>query len=202
MQRTQRQASNCFAYINEANIDHPGNGKKQFIEILQICNEPLGRVVKPNLHGYELAILQGYPVQLVFVLDLYEFPLKDIEGMRYAFVIGGEDVPLSWKTDIGDNRAQSTYSDSKWPVGDEFPFGILLMYSKDRRNIQHISLNKRNRDGNYLPRKIDFDLNILRSYTQDMLVYGRSVHTHRCRIFEQIMENVNVIREHSLMTSS
>ena len=188
VRRRKRQASNCFAVINEANIDHPGSGRKQFIEILQICNGPLAQGVKPSLSGYKLVILQGSPVQMIFVLDLSELRMTKVDDMGYVFVIGGADVNLHWKFDFSDSRAQNVYSGSALPVGDESPFGILLMYARDRRDIKNVKLTKRDASGNYVPRIIDFNFNVMRLYTLDMLVYGRKVHTNRCSIFEKIMQ--------------
>ena len=186
-QRLTRHTPICSAVINEANLDDPGTRKKQFIEILQICNGPLQNSFKPSLDGYKLAILQGSPVQIVFVLDLSEFRITKVDDMGYVFVIGGEGVALDWKINLNDRRVQNTFTDSTLPLGDKSPFGILLLNANEKKLPKHVKLTK-NHDGTCAPRTIDFDFNVLKLYTLDMLVYGRKVPTNRCIVFEKIMQ--------------
>ena len=132
-------------------------------------------------------------MQIVFVLDLSELKMTEVQGMGNVLVIGGEDVSLDWKVGLTDSRIQTVYSDFRLPLGDESPFGILLMAANDKKQIKDVKLSKRDANGKFLPRVIDFNFDVMRQFTLDMLVYGRKVHSHRCSVFEKIMQRENFL---------
>ena len=127
--------------------------------------------------------------------DLNNKKFTVVSDLGSTFVLAGAAVQLAWKMNLTDTAVQNVYADSSLPLGDDCPYGILLMHAKDKRLLSLISLNKRNAAGQLLPRQLNFDFNIILSYTVDMIVYGRKAATNRCTVFEKIFQKVDKVTE-------
>ena len=134
-------------------------------------------------------------MEIVFVADLKNKKFTVVPELGSTFVLAGASVQLSWQMNLTDPAVQSAYVDSSLPLGDECPYGILLLHAKEKRLLSLVSLNKRNAAGQLLPRPLNFDFNIMRSYTVDMIVYGRKATTNRCTVFEKIFAKVDKATE-------
>ena len=173
--------------LNEINIDNPRSRTAQFIEIIRSCDSTDETASAQDLSGYKLAIIRGFPVEIVFVADLSSKKFTKVTNFGFVFVVGGSAVPLTWKLNLNDPSVQNVNLDATLPLGDESPYGIVLMYAKEIKNIKDIALNKRNAAGNFIARQLNFNFDIFR-YTVDTIVYGRKTQTNRCTIFEKILQ--------------
>jgi len=162
----------------------------QFVELAEVC---FGRKRKRqnDLANFKLLVVRGADQSVVMSINLAGVKLNEREEARYS-VVGSSsvsNVDLPWESDA----VQSIYpKDLAIPVGDDSAYAVILINSISAPQMKMFNLQKSG-DVYESLKLTQFMEKTLRSINQDMIVYGRRVHTNRCEIFERLWPDGTIL---------
>lgn len=185
--------------INEVNTDNPGEAHTNlFIELGEVCFEnPTKRPM--SLKGFKLIVIGGASEKIEVVVDLREAKLPSIPSPEKRYFVIGTDTVSNVDLKLSERSVQSIYNNVghmyKLPVGDQSPYGIILLYSPSLRDLNGIRLTLIPETDYWEPQIITPEiLATIKKYSQDQVVYGRKAETNRCDIFEQTWFDPQILK--------
>lgn len=168
------------------NTDNPGDQNNNlFIELSKVCFDTPTKPAS-SLKGFKLIVIGGASEKIEIVVDLRDTKLSEYSASKKRYVVIGTDTVPKVTLKLSDKNVQSIYNNvghmHKLPVGDQSPYGIILLYSPSIRDLNKILLSLLPPTDFWEPQIITPEIvATIKKFSQDQVVYGRKCQTNRCK---------------------